>query len=236
MNSASKPSAPQGRSLFGEPERPTAHVAYIDGASRGNPGAAAYAVVVKAPGGKTEFEIGKYFGRATNNVAEYYGLIAALDAAQSHGIKRLLIRSDSELLVRQMQGRYKVKSPDLKPLFEHAQKLARGFAHFAIEHVPREQNSDADALANRALDETSRSGTSRSSNAAPIAVPHEQPKEPRPVAAPRADAAANNVPVTRAATVAIRARYSAGALHPLEALDLDEGEIVDLSIKKSSRA
>ena len=142
------------------PSGPPAHVAYVDGASRGNPGPAAYAVVLQGPGGQTQFEIGKYFGRATNNVAEYYALIAALDAAQSRGIKRLLVRSDSELLVRQMQGRYKVKSADLKPLHERAQKLARGFGYFAIEHVPREQNSEADALANRALDETSRSTSS----------------------------------------------------------------------------
>ena len=157
MTPAPKSSPPHGPRLFGEPERQAAHVAYIDGASRGNPGPAAYAVVLQGPGGQTLAEIGKYFGRATNNVAEYYGLIAALDAAQSRGVTRLLIRSDSELLVRQMQGRYKVKSADLRPLHERAQKLARGFDYFAIEHVPREQNSEADALANRALDETSRS-------------------------------------------------------------------------------
>jgi ribonuclease HI len=244
MKTFSRSSAPQGQRLFGEPERPAAHIAYIDGASRGNPGAAAYAVVVKAPGGKTEFEIGKYFGRATNNVAEYYGLIAALDAAQSRGIQRLLVRSDSELLVRQMQGRYKVKSADLKPLYERALKMSRGFAYFAIEHVPREQNAEADALGNRALDETSRSSTPRHdavpAASTPVLPAHERPRGPR-AAAPAAGA-----PVAGASSVSstppggspvvsrIRARYSAGALHPLGALDLDEGEIVELSIKKMS--
>jgi ribonuclease HI len=226
MTPAPKSSAPHGQRLFGEPERQAAsHVAYIDGASRGNPGPASYAVVVKAPGGKTEFEIGKYFGRATNNVAEYYGLIAALDAAQSRGITRLLVRSDSELLVRQMQGRYKVKSADLKPLYERALKLSRGFAHFAIEHVPREQNSEADALGNRALDETSRSSSSRIEAAPPVASTAPAAKQ---------EHARTATPIAPARTT-IRARYSAGALHPLGALDLDEGEIVEIAIKKSGR-
>ena len=243
---------PQGQRLFGEPERPAAHIAYIDGGSRGNPGPAAYAVVVKAPGGKTEFEIYKYFGRATNNVAEYYGLISALDAAQSHGIQRLLIRSDSELLVRQMQGRYKVKSTDLKPLHERAQKLARGFAYFAIEHVPREQNAEADALANRALDETARSSSQRSATSPAASLPataaHERQREQgdsaldtrgltpelAPAPHPPSHPVASTTPGGPPGVSKIRARYSAGALHPLEALDLDEGDIVELTIKKGS--
>jgi len=232
------PRSPQGQRLFGEPERPAAHVAYIDGASRGNPGPAAYAVIVKAPGGKTEFEIGKYFGRATNNVAEYYGLISALDAAQSRGIQRLLVRSDSELMVRQMQGRYKVKSADLKPLYERALKLSRGFAYFAIEHVPREQNAEADALANRALDETSRPGSPRvdaaSAASAPVVAAYEQPRGPRAAAAPSAHAA-GSAPGASPGASKVRARYSAGALHPLVALDLAEGEIVEISITKARR-
>jgi len=238
MTYAPRPHAPQGQRLFGDPERPApAHVAYVDGASRGNPGPAAYAVVVRGPDGKTQFEIGKYFGRATNNVAEYYALITALDAAQSRGVKRLLVRSDSELLVRQMQGRYKVKSADLRPLHERAQKLTRGFDYFEIEHVPREQNSEADALANRALDDTSRSRRDASSPAIPVATPREA-REYTPVSAtpparvdhsPSPAAAASKA--TNGAT--IRARYSAGALHPLQALDLDEGEIVEIAITKS---
>ena len=231
MTPAPKSSPPHGPRLFGEPERQAAHVAYIDGASRGNPGPAAYAVVLQGPGGQTLAEIGKYFGRATNNVAEYYGLIAALDAAQSRGVTRLLIRSDSELLVRQMQGRYNVKSADLKPLYERALKLSRGFAHFAIEHVPREQNTEADALGNRALDETSRSSASRSDDA-PLRVPLAAP-------ATKFDTAPNRTASAPAASAAgkttIRARYSAGALHPLGALDLDEGEIVEIAINKSRR-
>lgn len=97
-------------------------------------------------------EIAKRIGRETNNVAEYYALLAALDYVAANGIRALRVRSDSELLVRQMRGRYRVKSPALQPLYERAQKLARTLDYFVLEHVPREQNSDADALANLALD------------------------------------------------------------------------------------
>src|ERR1700733_7398306 len=128
------------------------HIANIDGASRGNPGPASYAVVLRDASGKIVLELAKHIGRETNNVAEYYALLAALDYAATHDIPALRIRSDSELLVRQMQGRYKVKSPDLKPLHERAAKMTKQLTYFAIEHVRREMNSEADALANRALD------------------------------------------------------------------------------------
>jgi probable phosphoglycerate mutase len=199
------------------------HIANVDGASRGNPGPASYAVILRGPDGKTLFEIGKYLGRATNNVAEYYALITALDYAATARIDRLLVRSDSELLVRQMQGRYKVKSPDLRPLFERAHKLSRGFAHFAIEHVRRELNSEADELANIALDKTSTVGGAAEEGRAaqmPKAVPAATPAvAPSPAGGERR----------------IRARYSAGALHPLAALDLAEGEIVEVEIRKADR-
>ena len=163
-NSAALPFG--GRELS-VPDQPAGvYVAYVDGASRGNPGPASYAVVLQAPDGATKFEIGKYVGRATNNVAEYYGLIAALDYAASEKIPRLRVRSDSLLLVRQMQGRYKVNSPDLRPLHERAQKLARALAYFTIEHIPREQNSEADELANIALDRTAAGGTAANSSPA----------------------------------------------------------------------
>jgi len=214
---------PAHASLFQEPERPTGvYTANIDGGSRGNPGPASYGVLVRAPDGTTQFRIGKYLGRATNNVAEYYALIGALDYAQSQNISRLAVRSDSELLVRQMQGRYKVKSPDLRPLHERAQKMARALAHFEIAHVPREQNSEADELANLALDATGTVGgkTEAPSNAT---------RETNSSAAASAPAAAN---ARTGETRRIRARFSAGALHPLEALELAEGDIVELSIRK----
>jgi ribonuclease HI len=211
-------------SLFTEPAPPQgAYTANIDGGSRGNPGPASYGVIVRAPDGSTLFRIGKYLGRATNNVAEYYGLIGALDYAQSQHISRLVVRSDSELLVRQMQGRYRVKSPDLKPLHERAQKMARSLAHFEIIHVPREQNSEADEFANLALDAraTVGGGMEKAPSPSRATVSNE-------AVAPAAVAPAASARDTRR----IRARYSAGALHPLEALELIEGEIVEVTVRK----
>jgi ribonuclease HI len=132
----------------------------IDGGSRGNPGPASYGVVVRDARGQLVARLKKYIGRTTNNVAEYYGLIAALDYAQAHGIRALHIESDSELLVKQMRGQYKVKSEDLRPLFERAKKMSATFETFEITHVYREKNQEADALANEALDETAAGGTS----------------------------------------------------------------------------
>jgi ribonuclease HI len=148
----------RGAGLFAEPapqEKTAAYTANIDGGSRGNPGPAAYGVVIRNPRGEIVARLKKYIGRMTNNVAEYYGLIAALDYAQSQSIRALRVESDSELLVNQMRGRYKVKSADLRPLFERAKKMSQTFASFHIEHVYREQNAEADKLANEALDETS---------------------------------------------------------------------------------
>jgi ribonuclease HI len=220
------PKPPSGRLLFDTPERPTnIFVAYVDGASRGNPGPASYAVILRGPDGAVRFETGKYIGRATNNVAEYYGLITALDYAATQGIGRLLVRSDSELLVRQMQGRYKVKSLDLQPLHERARKLAKAFAYFAIEHVPRELNREADELANVALDRTGSGSGARLERDAKF---DKQPDETRgaTVSSPRAVRQKPGSPRT------IRARYSAGTLHPLEGVDLTEGEIVEISIRR----
>ena len=136
-------------------------------------------MVLRDPEGKIALELAKNIGRETNNVAEYFALLAALDYAATHNIAALRVRSDSELLVRQMQGRYKVKSADLKPLHERASKLSRQLQYFAIEHVRRELNRDADALANVALDsagvpeirrsEIARRGRNRASCRAPDA-------------------------------------------------------------------
>jgi probable phosphoglycerate mutase len=202
-----KTSPPGSSRLFAEahPAAPPAgiHIANIDGASRGNPGPAAYAVVIRDADGKLVLELAKKFGRDTNNVAEYYALLAALDFATTHGIEALRIRSDSELLVRQMQGRYKVKSEDLKPLHERASILSRQLKYFVIEHVRREQNRDADALANIALD-------SGPVNSASLEVKREEPRmaaHPKPPARPRQ----------------IRARYVNGVLVPADPLELPEG-------------
>ena len=154
-----KPTHKSSGHLFAEPETPSAHregayTANIDGAARGNPGPASYGVVLRRPDGKPLESLGKYIGRATNNVAEYYALIAALDYAAAKGIKRLRVYSDSQLIVNQIKGLYKVKHPDLRPLHERAKKQAAGLEAFTIQYVPREENRDADALANAALDNT----------------------------------------------------------------------------------
>ncbi len=130
---------------------PATLVARIDGASRGNPGPAAFGVVIEDDQGQVLEEISRRLGETTNNVAEYHALLAALEYALAHA-QRLRVFSDSELLVRQLQGHYKVKSPDLQPLFARAQEMIRRLERFQVAHVPREQNRRADALANAALD------------------------------------------------------------------------------------
>ncbi len=125
-----RPSIARGKSLFGDaaPESKPAAAALrmnIDGGSRGNPGPAAYGVVIRDARGEIVAKLKKYIGRFTNNVAEYYGLIAAMDYAQSHGVRAIRVESDSELLVKQMRGQYKVKSADLQPLFERAKKMSQ---------------------------------------------------------------------------------------------------------------
>jgi ribonuclease HI len=128
------------------------HVLYADGASRRNPGPAATGFVLLDPGGTEIAAHGEAIGTATNNVAEYTALLQGLDAALALGIRRLRVRMDSELVVRQILGVYKVKHPALRPLFLAALERRRGFESFHIEHVPRRDNARADALANAALD------------------------------------------------------------------------------------
>lgn len=129
------------------------HVLYCDGAARGNPGPAAIGGVLFAPGRvEPVVAISAAIGRATNNQAEYRALLAGLQAALEAGVTRLLVRLDSELLVNQMKGTYRVKAPGLKPLHGEAVGLLRRFASVVFEQVPRERNALADELANAALD------------------------------------------------------------------------------------
>ena len=123
----------------------------IDGAARGNPGPASFAFVITRDGAPVAEDKG-YLGSATNNIAEYTALVRALERAAQLGPGRLVIHSDSELLVKQMNGLYKVKNENLRTLYERAQELARQFERVSIRHVPREANSRADRLCNEALD------------------------------------------------------------------------------------
>jgi ribonuclease HI len=127
-------------------------VAHIDGGSRGNPGPAAFAVVMKTTDGQLVDEISGFLGRTTNNVAEYQALLAALDYALAHKCRRLRVLADSELLVHQINGVYRVKNPGLKPLYERAKHLISRIESFSIRHVYREENREADRLANQTLD------------------------------------------------------------------------------------
>ncbi|MBA4191402.1 MAG: ribonuclease HI [Planctomycetaceae bacterium] len=124
---------------------------HIDGASRGNPGPASYAVVLARPG-EPVVEEADVIGKATNNVAEYTALVQGLELAAELGVKKLAVFSDSELMVKQMNGEYKVKHPDMIPLYQEAKQLLAAFEKFTITHVRREQNKRADEIGNDALD------------------------------------------------------------------------------------
>src|SRR6185295_19761449 len=127
-------------------------VAYIDGGARGNPGPAAFGVRIEQRDGTLVEEFSESIGTATNNVAEYRGLLAALEWAQAHGCTVVHVRSDSLLLVQQMLGNYKVKHPGLQPLHARARLLAHEVGRITFEHVRREKNVHADRLANQAMD------------------------------------------------------------------------------------
>jgi len=128
--------------------------AYIDGGARGNPGPAGYGVHIEGPDGSPLDELHGGIGIATNNVAEYNGLLAALRWAAAHGHRRVHVRADSELLVKQMRGEYRVKHAGLKPLFLEACALVRRIGDVTFEHVRRELNTDADRLSNLGMDES----------------------------------------------------------------------------------
>ena len=127
-------------------------IAYADGASRGNPGPAAYGAVICDAHERELYAWGNAIGRATNNVAEYHGALAAVEAALEGGATELELRLDSELIVRQLEGRYRVRNRSLKPLYEQLSQLIDQLDVFQPVHVRRELNRRADALANEALD------------------------------------------------------------------------------------
>ncbi len=223
-----RPPTPRGKGLFGDaPAEPkpaaAAHRANIDGGSRGNPGPAAYGVIIRDGRGEIVAKLKKYIGRMTNNVAEYYGLIAAMDYAQSHSIRALRIESDSELLVKQMRGQYKVKSEDLRPLFERAQKMSKTFDSFRIEHVYREQNREADALANEALDETE-GGKPK------LPAPAKSASSAKSETSAKSESGAKSESSSKPEPRKIQARFRGGVLYLLEDVELPDGMVVDVSI------
>ncbi|HZO06440.1 MAG TPA: ribonuclease HI family protein [Solirubrobacterales bacterium] len=124
----------------------------VDGGARGNPGPAAIGVVLRDPDGAVVEELGETIGKATNNVAEYRALLRGIELAAAHGATELELIGDSELVVRQIEGRYKVKDATLRELYEEAKRELTGFESWSIRHVRREANADADRLVNTALD------------------------------------------------------------------------------------
>jgi ribonuclease HI len=132
-------------------------IANVDGGARGNPGPAGYGAIIKDQDVQVLAELYQGIGVNTNNVAEYHGLIAALEWTREHGYTRLHIRSDSQLIVQQMLGNYRVKHEGLIPLHQKARRLAGEIGHVTFEHVRREQNAEADRLSNLGMDQNGKS-------------------------------------------------------------------------------
>ena len=147
-----RPSLP-GTSLFPAASPPELYlIAHVDGGARGNPGPAGYGAVITDQAGQRVAALSEYLGHQTNNYAEYHGLLAALDFALKHGHKALKVIADSELLVKQIRGEYKVKSPTLVDLHQRARQMIAQLDWFSIQHVLRGGNQEADRLANLAMD------------------------------------------------------------------------------------
>jgi ribonuclease HI len=153
--------------------------AFCDGGSRGNPGPAGFGVYIEGPDGEKLAELSEFLGKTTNNVAEYSGLLAAIDYALREGRRRLRVVSDSELMVRQIKGQYKVNSPDLRPLYEEAKRRIAQLDMFRIEHVLRGKNQRADRLANLAMDKGMGrdAGKTASQNGPAAGLPNSEPSK-----------------------------------------------------------
>jgi probable phosphoglycerate mutase len=189
-------------------------IAHIDGASRGNPGPAAFAVVMESSDGSKLAGFSGYIGRATNNFAEYQALLAALEYALSNHYLRVHVQTDSELLARQIEGVYKVKSPGLKPLHGRARQMIARLESFSIQHVPREQNHEADQLANQALEAAEREWKRDRAEGQGGLVQDVSPGSASKVAKP----------------LRASATFHKGLLEPHGQLSLFEGEVVNLEI------
>ena len=147
------PAPPPAEEPAGHAETPARMRLFSDGAARGNPGPAGAGAVLMDAEGRVVARLGKFLGIQTNNYAEYMGLLLGLKHARSLGVRELEVLADSELLIRQLQGRYQVKSPTLRPLYEEAAGLLKEFPRVKLVHVPREKNKAADEMSNRAIDE-----------------------------------------------------------------------------------
>lgn len=192
---------------------PAWYTAHCDGGSRGNPGPSGYGAVIEDPAGKVVARLSAFLGHQTNNYAEYKGLLAVLSWAREHHVRQLRVVSDSELMVKQMKGQYKVASPGLRPLWEEAKVLARQLDHFEMRHTLRGGNQEADQLANDAMDK----GTGR-----PAAGRPGQRPSPPDVGKKLSQPAANNQ--------ILEGYVKGGVVHLLEG-DLPEGTFVKVTRK-----
>lgn len=201
-------------SLFSDPTPSPAgwFTAHCDGGSRGNPGPAGYGAVVEDPQGRIAARLSEFLGIHTNNYAEYKGLLAVLAWAGQNEARQLHVVSDSELMVKQMKGQYKVASPVLRPLWEEARRLARGLEKFEISHTLRGGNKEADRLANEAMDR----GTGR---------PVEGSTRPRSADSIRSNKLPSNSAKSPATPQELEGYVKNGVIHLLEG-DLPEGTFV----------
>lgn len=187
--------------------------AHCDGGSRGNPGPAGYGAVIEDPQGKTVARLSEFLGRQTNNFAEYKGLLAVLAWAKANGARQLRVISDSELMVKQMKGQYKVASPGLRPLWEEAKRLARDLDRFEMRHTLRGGNQEADRLANEAMDK----GMGRPPTDSPSAPAGTAKAAPGPAQ-----------PTTRAPKQILEGYVKNGVVHLLNG-ELPEGTFVKIT-------
>jgi len=198
--------------------------AYCDGGSRGNPGPSGFGVFLQDESGKPVAELSEYLGKQTNNYAEYSGLLASLNFALEKGHSRLRVVSDSELMVKQIKGQYRVNSPDLKPLYDEAKRRIAQLDQFRIEHVLRGKNQQADRLANLAMDR----GTGRASEPPPTRPPASPPPGRALDFRAAVKAASGAAPAAKPSTAPprpLRGLVKGGVVHLLEG-ELPEGIFV----------
>ena len=199
--------------------------AHCDGGSRGNPGPSGYGALVTDAAGHTLAELSDYLGIRTNNFAEYSGLLAVLAWALAHGHTQLKVVSDSELMVKQIQGKYKVNSPDLKPLWQEARTRIGKLDRFEISHALRHKNKEADALANQAMDR----GTGRKPETAVESLPLRAKPATSPATRPATSSATPTPPARRPAEPAmLRGFTKDGAVHLLGGATLPDGIFVKI--------
>jgi ribonuclease HI len=213
--------------LFASPDPSASEgwfTAHCDGGSRGNPGPSGYGAIVEDPQGRVAARLSQFLGIQTNNFAEYSGLLAVLEWAVANGVKRLRVVSDSELMVKQMQGKYKVASPVLRPLYEQARSRSRQLERFEMRHTLRGGNKEADQLANEAMDNgMGRTPATQSAEALSRRV-SDAPFRPalKPAAAPQPP-----VQAARPARQVLEGYVKGGVVHLLEG-ELPDGVFVKI--------